>query len=74
MLYVLVRRETGDERSADRAAWLFSPGPAAFVLVMGYAEATAAGLRRRRLPGRPRRPGRPAVVAGRAPASARPPD
>jgi hypothetical protein len=40
LLYVLVRRETGDERIAMRAVWLLSLIPAAFTLVMGYAEAT----------------------------------
>lgn len=38
LLRVLVRRETGDARLADRAAWLLSLAPPAFVLVMGYAE------------------------------------
>ena len=39
MLYVLVRRETGDGAVARRALWILSLLPAAFVLVMGYAEA-----------------------------------
>jgi hypothetical protein len=39
LLRVLVRRETGDARLADRATWLLSLAPPAFVLVMGYAEA-----------------------------------
>jgi len=38
MLYTLVRRETGDARVARRALWILSLLPAAFVLVMGYAE------------------------------------
>jgi hypothetical protein len=38
LLRVLVLRESGDERWADRSAWLFSLAPPAFVLVMGYAE------------------------------------
>jgi hypothetical protein len=38
MLYVLVRRETGDQAVARRALWVLSLVPAAFVLVMGYAE------------------------------------
>jgi hypothetical protein len=38
MLYVLVRRETGDPAVARRAVWVLSLVPAAFVLVMGYAE------------------------------------
>jgi hypothetical protein len=38
MLYVLVRRETGDAGTARRALWILSLLPAAFVLVMGYAE------------------------------------
>ena len=39
MLYVLVRRETGDGAVARRSLWILSLLPAAFVLVMGYAEA-----------------------------------
>jgi hypothetical protein len=39
MLYVLVRRETGSPDVARRAVWVLSLVPAAFVLVMGYAEA-----------------------------------
>jgi hypothetical protein len=38
MLYVLVRRETGSPDVARRAIWVLSLLPAAFVLVMGYAE------------------------------------
>jgi hypothetical protein len=38
MLYVLARRETGDQAVARRAVWVLSLLPAAFVLVMGYAE------------------------------------
>jgi hypothetical protein len=38
MLYVLVRRETGQAAVARRAVWVLSLLPAAFVLVMGYAE------------------------------------
>ena len=38
MLYVLVRRETGDAAAARRSLWILSLLPAAFVLVMGYAE------------------------------------
>jgi hypothetical protein len=37
MLYVLVRRETGSA-TARRSVWVISLLPAAFVLVMGYAE------------------------------------
>jgi len=37
---VLVRRETGDDALARRSAWLLCLAPPAFVLVMGYAEAT----------------------------------
>lgn len=56
VIAALVRRETGDDRLATRAAWLLCLAPPAFTLVMGYAEATfialAAGtflaLRRRR--------------------------
>lgn len=39
MLYVLVRRETGSAATARRSVWVLSLLPAAFVLVMGYAEA-----------------------------------
>jgi hypothetical protein len=38
MLYVLVRREASDPAVARRAVWVLSLLPAAFVLVMGYAE------------------------------------
>jgi hypothetical protein len=38
MLYVLVRRETGQAVVARRAVWVLSLLPAAFVLVLGYAE------------------------------------
>jgi len=38
LLRVLVLRETADTRLADRAVWLLSLAPPAFVLVMGYAE------------------------------------
>jgi hypothetical protein len=38
MLYVLVRRETGSGAVARRSLWVLSLLPAAFVLVMGYAE------------------------------------
>ncbi len=40
LLLVLVRRETGDGALADRSVWLLCLAPPAFVLVMGYAEAT----------------------------------
>ena len=38
MLYVLVRRETGERVVARRSLWILSLLPAGFVLVMGYAE------------------------------------
>ena len=38
LLFVLVRRETGDIEVARRSIWFLSLAPAAFVLVMGYAE------------------------------------
>ncbi len=38
LLFVLVRRETGQADVARRAIWFLSLAPAAFVLVMGYAE------------------------------------
>jgi hypothetical protein len=40
LLFALVRRETGDAVVARRAVWFLSLSPAAFVLVMGYAEST----------------------------------
>jgi hypothetical protein len=40
LLFALARRETGDPALARRAIWLLSLSPAAFVLVMGYAEST----------------------------------
>jgi hypothetical protein len=40
----LVRRETGDEPLARRAAWLLCLAPPAFALVMGYAEAILIAL------------------------------
>jgi len=39
-IFVLVRRETGDGALAQRSVWLLCLVPPAFVLVMGYAEAT----------------------------------
>lgn len=38
LLFVLVRRELGDEGVAGRSVWLLSLAPAAFTFVMGYAE------------------------------------
>jgi hypothetical protein len=43
-LAVLARYETGDEALARRAAWFLCLAPPAFVLVMGYAEATLLAL------------------------------
>jgi hypothetical protein len=40
LLFVLVRRELGDVEVARRSLWIISLAPAAFVLVMGYAEST----------------------------------
>jgi hypothetical protein len=40
LLFALVRRETDDRLVARRAIWFLSLSPAAFVLVMGYAEST----------------------------------
>jgi hypothetical protein len=40
LLFALVRRETGDPAVASRALWFLSLSPAAYVLVMGYAEST----------------------------------
>jgi hypothetical protein len=44
LLHRLALRETGDPAMARRAAWFGALFPAAFVLVMGYAEATAMML------------------------------
>ncbi len=44
LLYILARRETRDSALAARAAWLLALAPAAFVLVMGYTEATTIAL------------------------------
>src|SRR5437016_6419931 len=44
LLHRLVLVETGDRAMARRAAWLIALVPPAFVLVMGYAEATAIAL------------------------------
>ena len=40
LLFALVRRETGDPLVARRAIWFLCLSPAAYVLVMGYAEST----------------------------------
>jgi hypothetical protein len=40
LLFVLVRRETGEVEVARRSLWFLSLIPAGFVLVMGYAEST----------------------------------
>jgi hypothetical protein len=42
--YLLALRETGDRDLARRAVWLGALAPPAFVLVMGYAEATLMAL------------------------------
>lgn len=44
LLHRLALRETGDAATARRAAWFGALFPMAFVLVMGYAEATAMML------------------------------
>jgi hypothetical protein len=44
LLHRLALRETGDKALARRAAWFGALFPAAFVLVLGYAEATAMML------------------------------
>ena len=44
LLHRLALRETGDAALARRAAWFGALFPAAFVLVLGYAEATAMML------------------------------
>jgi hypothetical protein len=43
-LYQLARREMGDRQLGRRAVWLAALAPPAFVLVMGYAEATLMAL------------------------------
>jgi hypothetical protein len=40
LLFALVRRELGEVPAARRTIWFLCLGPAAFVLVMGYAEST----------------------------------
>jgi len=40
LLWVLVRRESGDRLLARRTVWLLCLAPPAFTMVMGYAEAT----------------------------------
>jgi hypothetical protein len=40
LVYRLTRRETGDSRTATRAAWFAAIFPPAVALVLGYAEAT----------------------------------
>ncbi|MGP8058127.1 MAG: hypothetical protein ACLP9C_00635 [Acidimicrobiales bacterium] len=44
LLFVLVRRETGDLALAQRSVWLLCLAPSAFVLVMGYAEGVLLAL------------------------------
>ena len=44
LLFVLVRRETHNAEMAMRAVWFLALAPAAFVLVMGYTEATTIAL------------------------------
>jgi Mannosyltransferase (PIG-V) len=44
LLYALARREGRDAAFASRATWLLALAPAAFVLVLGYTEATTIAL------------------------------
>jgi hypothetical protein len=44
LLYGLARFESGDDGTARRAAWLVALAPPAYVLVLGYTEATATLL------------------------------
>jgi hypothetical protein len=44
LLFLLVRRETGQVDVARRSLWIISLLPSAFVLVMGYAESTLLAL------------------------------
>jgi hypothetical protein len=44
LLYTLARREGRDAEFARRATWLLALAPAAFVLVLGYTEATTLAL------------------------------
>jgi hypothetical protein len=44
LLVRLARQETGDERLAERAAWLLALLPPALVLVLGYAESVLLAL------------------------------
>jgi hypothetical protein len=72
LLFALARRETGDPALARRATWFLSLSPAAFVLVMGYAESTllclslGCFLALRPAPPRPAPASGPAHVAGSA--------
>lgn len=61
LLRILVLRETGDARLANRSVWLMSLAPPSFVLVMAYAEGPLLACTvgtfiaiRRGWPGRPR--------------------
>ena len=44
LLVRLARRETGDDRLAERSAWLLALLPPALVLVLGYAESVLLAL------------------------------
>jgi hypothetical protein len=44
LIAVLARRETGDDRTGTRAAWLLCLAPPAFTQVMGFAEGTLVAL------------------------------
>jgi hypothetical protein len=44
LLFLLVRQETHNAELATRATWFLALAPAAFVLVMGYSEATTIAL------------------------------
>lgn len=44
LLYTLARQEGRDAEFASRATWLLALAPAAFVLVLGYSEATTIAL------------------------------
>jgi hypothetical protein len=44
LLHRLAREDLGDDRLANRAAWLLALTPASFVLVLGYTEGLAIAL------------------------------
>jgi hypothetical protein len=72
LLFRLARLETGDPALARRSVWLLALAPAAYVLVMGYTEATATALAVATFLGLRTRRGGWAAVAGALAGAARP--